>query len=160
MRETCGMSAVEGGLARLVDTAGFSEHDRDMATSGLCGTFALALKAVFEDIRLALLCPRSSEGHPLRTTDGGLQWRHAVALHGKDIVDIDGRVQFQDIVANYCWGAPSSAGGILVEVTETELTEILKSDRKSYDEGYLRRWSEMLALASTAQPEPVRSATP
>lgn len=140
-----------GYLARIVDAAAFSDHDRDMGTSGLCGTFALAVKSAIGDVRLALLCPKGEDEFPLRAEDGSLQWRHAVVLHGGDIIDIDGRVLLQDIVNNYCWDAPPRAGGVLVEVGEDELLAILKSDRKSFDSGYLETWSRMLAAAASAR---------
>jgi len=132
-----------------VDLAGFTEHDRDMATSGLCGTFALALNSAFPSVRLALICLADGNGRPLFANDGDPLWRHAVGLEGDDILDVDGRVELADIVANYCWGHPAAEGGVLVEMEPGALRELLGKDRKSFDARYLSAWTDALKDAAS-----------
>jgi len=128
----------------VVEEAGFTEYDVDLGTSGLCGTFALALKSAFPHLGLALLCLSDFDGSPLRNSRGELHWRHVVATDGDQLFDIDGRVRLDDLIQNYCWDNPKRGGGCLVAVNQRKLIAILHSDMKSFDRRYLEKWSAML----------------
>lgn len=128
----------------MIRIAGFGANDEDLATSGLCGTFALALKTIVPHLELNLVCCSDASGGVLRCRDGDPAWRHVVSRDQTGIYDVGGRVALDDLVANYCWGNPHSAGGHLLTIEREALILLLHSDRKSFDAGYLRRWISML----------------
>jgi hypothetical protein len=128
-------------LDEVIVAAGFDECDRDIATCGLCGTFALALKKVVPEVRLALLCWKTSE--PVDQP----WWRHVVATYQDRLYDVDGEVELNDIIDNYCWDNPERLGGYLIEITEDKLLSLLQADAKSWDSEYHSLWSWKLAQA-------------
>lgn len=129
-------------VADTIDLADFDEYERDAGTSGLCGTFALALQRVFPHLALRLVCHKNEDGEPRRCRDGSLFWRHVVAADADGLYDIDGCGQPKDLAENYCWD--NSAGGCLVEVDPAELLSILKADQKSFDPLCFERWTARL----------------
>lgn len=136
-------------LDLIIAGAGFDDDDRDLGTSGLCGTFALALHDALGEGRLALLCPNDATGRPLRVSGGELQWRHAVLFLDGALHDIDGKVELDHAIENYCWGNPEGDGGSLVFVSRDRFEEIMKGDSKSFDQVRLERWKAMLDSAMT-----------
>lgn len=135
-------------LSSVIDAAGFTENDTDMATSGLCGTLSLALKQVFPEVSFAFICVNDLEGRPARSKrDGGLLWKHAVVTYEGSIFDVDGMVRLDDLVENYCWDNQHGTGGTMVPVDDSAFLEVLHADAKSFDQEYLERWSQMLAAS-------------
>ena len=141
------MNGVDVGEA--ISTAGFSDREADSATSGLCGTFALALKSAFPGLGLALLCLSDREGEVVVASDGDPMWKHALATDGDRLYDIGGEVALADLIENYCWDNPRGKGGVLFHVDRQELEELLRRDGRSFDESRLADWSETLVLART-----------
>lgn len=132
---------------RTIEAVGFDEDDRDIATSGLCATFALAMKQVFPDLQLALLCLADENGKAQLCRDGsGLMWRHAVAIEGDAILDVDGHVRMEHISENYCWGNLRGRGGVLVFVDDSEMRKAADDDDGFYQD-HLDRWVSMLTTA-------------
>lgn len=131
-------------LARRVETAirlaGFTEWDRDSATEGLCGTFALALKAEFPQVDLDLICLDDGEGKALIAVDGQPYWKHVAARVGDRLFDIDGEVLLDDLIANYCWDNPRGKGGTALPVDADKLETLLKGDGKSFCAHYMDKW--------------------
>jgi hypothetical protein len=125
-------------LDEIILASNFDDGDRDVATSGLCGTFALALKKVVPDVKLALLCWTTSE--PAIKP----WWRHVVAIYKDRLYDVDGEVELRDIVDNYCWDNPERLGGHLLEIEEDSLRALLQSDLKSWDDEYFVLWANKL----------------
>jgi hypothetical protein len=143
-------------LAEVLATAALGEYDQDAATSGLCGTFALAMKAVCPEVSLGLICLTDKTGAVLHGRDDIPYWRHVVAKLDDELFDVDGRVELAHVVENYCWGNPCGGHGDFLPVTEKRLREILLSDRKSYDEIWLSKWIDVLgsAYAAISEREP------
>lgn len=131
-------------LDAVIAAASFDENDVDMATAGLCGTFALAMKYVFPDVVIGLVCLSGADGEPLRADDGDPMWRHVVVMADGLHFDVDGRVLPEHVIENYCWGNPAATGGCVVPIGPLELSEILCNDNKSFDGAYLKRWATML----------------
>jgi hypothetical protein len=135
-------------IGEVLEAAGLDEYDRDAATSGLCGTFALAFKAACPDVSFGLICMTDKTGSPVVASDGIPFWRHVVVVDQDRLFDVDGEVRLDDLIANYCWDNKSGGTGTLLPVSEDRLTEILKSDRKSFDDRWLAKWSEDLGRGS------------
>lgn len=136
-------------IEALIQHAEFDEWDRDSGTTGLCGTFALALKVICPEVDLAILCLKDANGEAKLSKDREPYWKHVVATHEGEIFDIDGLVELDDIVENYCWDNRFGKGGILVPITENSLLELLLQDNKSFDRRYLDHWTEKLSEAAT-----------
>ena len=135
-------------VEHIIDLADFDEYDRDMGTSGLCATFAMALKAAFPSLRYELLCHADENGNPRMAKDGDPVWRHAVVRDDEGrIFDVDGKVAMDDIIVNYCWDNPKHTGGVLLAVDDVEFRRIIMADRKSFDDRYFAKWSQMIADA-------------
>lgn len=128
----------------LIETAGFDECDQDAGTSGLCGTFALALQAVVPELKLGLICLADREGQPLRAGDGDPYWKHVVAIDGEHLFDVEGHVLLEHVIENFCWDNPIGKGGVLVPIDRGDL-EALLNDKKSFDQACYDRWSAMLS---------------
>lgn len=135
---------MEDSLEAAILAAGFDDGDRDLATAGLCGTFALALHAALGSGRLALLCLNGADGRPKPAADGIPNWRHALLEVNGGLYDVDGRIELEHAVENYCWGNPGGDGGSLVYVPRGRMEDILKADSKSFDGRCLERWRGML----------------
>lgn len=142
-------------IEATIEACSFSEHDRDMATTGLCATFALALKAVFPDIQLGLIVANDDAGRPGIASDGHPLWRHAVAMWDGSLFDIYGNVELEHVIENFCW--KSTTGGSLVEVDEAEMKRVALSDKRSFDAAYLEAWTVALSEASPRLSAPTRS---
>lgn len=128
----------------------FSEHDRDLATSGLCGTFALALKDALPDVELELVCLTDRDNNILKAEDSEPYWRHVVARHDGDLFDIEGMVFEEDVIANYCLGNSDGHGGALLPVTSADLRSLLTTDR-SFDARHYQRWKDILVSELAAE---------
>jgi hypothetical protein len=150
-------------VEQVVERANFSEWDVDTATSGLCGTFALAMKSAFPSLRLALVCLADENGMAKIARDGQPYWRHVVVRDGERLFDIQGEALISDLVENYCWNNPHGKGGILVPIGEDDLLALVQCDGKSFDAGYLASWTEQLqgAVSASGQtPQAGRTAGP
>lgn len=133
-------------IAEIIDAAGFDEYDADMGTAGLCGTFALALKEVFPEVDLALVCLKGADGNVVVCEEDGIPvWRHVVGLHGDILLDVDGAVQLEHVIENYCWDNKRGSGGSLYPVSAEKLREIVFSDDKSFDERWFNKWVDDLS---------------
>nr|WP_250808600.1 hypothetical protein [Neorhizobium tomejilense] len=137
-------------LSDMIEACAFDEYDVDIATSGLCGTFALALKSVFPQVGLAVICDNDEQGKPDRASDGDLAWRHVVAVFEGELFDVEGMVQLEHLVDNYCWRNPHGTGGSLVLQSLAEIEELLQDGGKSYDAGRLEEWSATMKRAMAA----------
>jgi hypothetical protein len=144
-------------IGEVLEAAGLDEYDRDAATSGLCGTFALALKAACPDGTFGLICMTDKTGSPVIAPDGIPFWRHVVVVDEDYLFDVDGEVLLADLIANYCWDNKIGGTGTLLPVSEDRLTAILKSDRKSFDDRWLAKWSEDLERGRLLVQEPTGS---
>ena len=134
-------------IQEVIAAAEFDEHDADMGTNGLCGTFALALKVVFPEVELALVCLKDAGGRIRIGKDDGIPvWKHVVALHDGLILDVDGSVKLEHVIENYCWDNRRGSGGLL-PVSEARLKEIVSSDRKSFDDRWFSKWTDDLHRA-------------
>lgn len=131
-------------LERAIQSAGFDDNDVDMATSGLCATFALSMNAVRPDLGMALLCCAHADGSPILCEDGDPSWRHVVILENDQLLDIDGVVRLDQAIENYCWGHLGSGTGCLVPISRADLILLVHADRKSFDARYFARWTAML----------------
>jgi hypothetical protein len=135
-------------IAEVIDAAEFDENDADMGTEGLCGTFALALKEVFPQVELALVCLKGPDGKvQFGKSDGIPVWKHVVALYEGAILDVDGSVELEHVIENYCWDNKFGSGGDLYPVSDAHLREIVLADSKSFDDGWFAKWSHDLRRA-------------
>lgn len=131
---------IDTAIADIIAAANLDEYDVDAATSGLCGTFALAVKAVVPHATLSLICLTDKQGLPQVCPKGYPIWRHVVVCSGSRLFDVEGDVRLPDLVANYCWNTPSGGGGTLLPISEDCLVELLLSDRKSFDQRWFEKW--------------------
>jgi len=140
-------------MEALFDQAALTEHDVDLATSGLCGTFALALYR--EVIRrgvpalLVFACLGKPDGTPefVPGHEGDIRqirWRHALVKVGNDFYDVEGRVEVAHVYENYCWNQVV-AGGVSIPVTLRQFIDILRQTRSSYDGRNYVRWKRALS---------------
>lgn len=135
-------------IAEVIAAAEFDEYDADMGTAGLCGTFALALKEVFPQVDLALVCLTDGDGKvQIGKRDGIPVWKHVVALHDGVLLDVDGSVKREHVIENYCWDNKCGSGGDLYPVSAARLREIVLSDNKSFDDRWFAKWSDDLRMA-------------
>ncbi|TLX16017.1 hypothetical protein [Rhizobium sp. MHM7A] len=135
-------------IAEVIAAAEFDEYDADMGTAGLCGTFALALKEVFPQVDLALICLKGADGKvQMGASDGIPVWKHVVALHDGVLLDVDGSVKLEHVIENYCWDNTVGSGGDLYPVSAARLREIVFSDNKSFDDRWFAKWSDDLRRA-------------
>lgn len=147
-------------LEQVVERTAFSEWDVDAATTGLCGTFAIAMKSTFPGLHLALVCLADEHGKAKIARDGQPYWRHVVVRDGERLFDIQGEALLSDLVENYCWNNPHGKGGILVPIEEDDLLALIQGDGKSFDAGYLASWIEQLqGAASTSGQTPQEGRT-
>ncbi len=119
----------------------FDENDRDIATSGLCGTFALVLCEYLNSIGVQA-SPAIVHVGPV-TEMKNISWRHVVVKVENKFFDVEGEVLENDVIENYCWGTLSSINGIL-SITIEDLKTVLKSTKNSYCSRYDKKWKEKL----------------
>ncbi len=131
-------------IKETIENADLDEYDKDAATNGLCGTFALALQSVFPESELGLLC-LTKDGSILKDTDGTPFWVHALTMCNNRLFDADGEVILDDLKANYCEYRPNYQGAAILPISREKLTFILKDDNKSFDEYYFEEWTKKLA---------------
>jgi hypothetical protein len=137
-------------ISEILLASELDEHDQDIATSGLCGTFALAIKAVCPEVSLHLVCLTDRDGVIIQDKDGVPHWRHVVAKADGRLFDVDGEVEPKHVIDNYCWGNPRGGHGDFLEVSETRLLEIVRSDRRSFDETWFAKWVSVLERSRVA----------
>lgn len=134
-------------IAYAIAAADFSKEDVSDATTGLCGTFALALKQAYPDLALKILCLDDKKGRPQMLL-GLPYWRHVVATDGHQMFDITGLITLKEMIEGYCWGNTKGKGGVLVDIEERELVVLLKAEDDAFNEHALDRWSERLREVS------------
>ena len=127
--------------------ARFGDYDLDMATSGWCGTFALALyrwlRTKGYDPKLLVFCTwargcaRGTKISPIQKDDI-LSWRHVVVEVDGRLYDVHGRVTAEDTHANF-------STDFVEEISEPELLRYLRREgTRSYSWRKLRAWSGSL----------------
>jgi hypothetical protein len=105
-------------IAKIIGGAGLTEHDIDLATSGLCGTFALAIfrhltnqgipaRLIVVSLRRKAGSPDYVSGHHRNIRH--IRWRHAVVESGGAYFDIEGRIELAHAFHNYCWQGAAAA---------------------------------------------------
>lgn len=135
-------------IAEVIEAAKFDEYDADMGTAGLCGTFALALKEVFPQVSLALVCLNGADGKiQIGRLDGVPIWKHVVAMQDGQLLDIDGSVKLEHVIENYCWDNKSGSGGDLYPLSVEHLREIVFADGRSFDDRWFTKWTDDLRSA-------------
>jgi hypothetical protein len=136
----------------LIGRAKFTENDRDSATSGYCGTFAIALHQMLNQTgvsnRLVLFCLLTKNGEIKIGSDGIPYWRHVVVQVGNTYYDVYGRQETQWIIDEYFWRYPF--GGAPMPVSEKDLTHILDNTQVggSHSRGYFEEWLDKLEKAA------------
>ena len=144
----------------LLERCRFSEDDIDLATSGLCATFALSLyrdllkRGIETD--LVLICLADKDGKPAcGQKSGNIFWKHVAVRHNDNYYDIYGNEKLTDMISNYCWDNPRGSGGVPVQVTFKHLTKIMRDHKPAYDRQYRLNWKARLAgvdLSDLMQP--------
>lgn len=131
-------------VAGIIERAGFDESDRDSGTSGLCATFALVLYRALAErgipAQIVFICKQGKAA--AGPTD--LIWRHAAVKVAGSYFDIDGEVELEHMIQNYCWGGIEPEGGIAVPVTPSQAIEIIRKERTAYDARYRNIWRAKL----------------
>lgn len=132
----------------LYAKAAFDDDDRDMGTSGLCATFALALyerlTALGMQASFVIACVGDAS---LKPSD--LHWRHALVEHAGKFYDVDGEVLGEHVLDNYCWGT-LSPHRTLMPLSKQDFLLLIDSTPNAYDENYYRIWGNKLKAASNA----------
>jgi hypothetical protein len=92
-------------IAGLIDSLGLTVEDCDEINHGDCGTFGIvlyrALSARGIDCRIGLLCRSSADDHETFRNATSLYWFHMFIERGGSFYDCDGKVQMEDMIANY-----------------------------------------------------------
>lgn len=146
-------------ISSAIAAADFTKEEISDATTGLCGTFALALKQAYPDVTLKILCLDDKHGRP-QSLLGLPYWRHVVATDGDEMFDITGTVTLKEMIDNYCWGNTKGKGGVLVDIEERELKVLLKAEDDAFDDRALDRWTERLQEVSRVLPLSPRTGEP
>ena len=98
-------------VEKLIDSARFTGHDRDIGTYGYCGMFALALYEVLKkqgvNAELVLINPSKDGVTPNLDRDGMYFWHQAAVKVGNNYYDIDGKQELSWMFDNYCWETPA-----------------------------------------------------
>ncbi len=140
-------------IEALITSAEFTEQEEDSATSGYCGTFAIALQRVLAahgiQSQLAVFVLKNKDGSLRYDKDGVPFWRHVAVKSGDFYYDIQGKQLDEWIGENYCWGNPHGWG---VEMTtEAKLVPILNATNDSHSLSYLGAWQKRLGDATSAE---------
>lgn len=133
-------------IARLIADAAFDEHDLDIATSGLCGTFALALLDTLRERGIAATGVVAYIGEP-STYVKRIEWRHALIEAEGRLFDVEGEVQRADVLENYCWGRTNKPCGFQL-LDDVAFRALIMRTRNSYDRRWYADWTEALRLAT------------
>lgn len=142
-------------INRLIKKCRFSASDRDRATTGFCGTFALALHRFLKkqniESQLILVCPKSNDGDYPVGNELGVSWGHVCVRVGDQYYDINGRQTPKQMFDEFIWGfGGGEAGkGYLLEITEPQLILVLrdcqKDSKNAYSFRHRRRWDKRFA---------------
>lgn len=133
-------------IAKLIDDAAFDEHDRDIATAGLCGTFALALLETLRSEGISAKGAVAYIGEP-SLNPKRIEWRHALIISDGRYFDVDGEVKPTHVLENYCWGRATKPCGLQNLDDEAFRTLIIRT-RNSFDGRWLARWARSLRRAA------------
>ena len=136
--------------AEAIEAAAFDEYDIDAGTNSLCGTFALALKKSFPEVELGLIVLNDAKSQPLIAKDGQYIWRHAIGIVDDRLFDIEGEVQLEHLVDNYCWNNPKGKGGSLVRVSEDVFLAHVDDAKGSFDPAYYAKWMKAILRGRNA----------
>lgn len=133
-------------IGALIASCGFTEHQIDTATSGYCGTFAIALHRVLLrrgiPNQLVLFCLKREDGKIAWDKDGVPWWRHVAVKVGDRYYDIEGHQEPEWIIDNYCWA--HVGGADVLPVSEEDLIPILRKTNESHSTSYLKDWMKNL----------------
>lgn len=135
-------------IAKLIDDAAFDEHDRDIATAGLCGTFALALLETLRSEGISAKGAVAYIGEP-SLNPRRIEWRHALIISDGQYFDVDGEVQPAHVLENYCWGRATKPCG-LQTLDDDAFRTLITRTRNSFDGRWLARWAGCLRRAARA----------
>lgn len=134
-------------IAKMIAAAEFDDNQRDIATSGLCATFALALLKVARrhgaNAQAVVAYVGDPSLHPAKIT-----WRHALIEADGRYFDIEGEVEPEDVVENYCWGRTTEKCGLLA-LDDSRFQALINSTRNAFDAAWLKTWTA--ALSASAQ---------
>ncbi|PZQ94670.1 MAG: hypothetical protein DI533_21705 [Cereibacter sphaeroides] len=133
-------------IAALIERAAIDEHDRDIATSGLCGTFALALLQVLEASAIRAEPVVAFIGKP-SSSWRHIKWRHALVSADGRLFDVDGEVEEAHVLENYCWGRATEACGFR-RLPMKEFRTLITETRNAFDRRWLAFWLETLSKAA------------
>ena|SRR6185437_9727186 len=135
-------------LDRLIGDS-FDEDDRDSGTSGFCGTFALILHYVLKRYgvpsQLVFVCVPPP---PNKNTET-YWWRHALVEVDGSYYDVDGKVEPEHVISNYCWGS-INCEGFLKPVSENEFIKEIRSVKSACSLTQLMAWKQKLEAGITS----------
>lgn len=149
------MSVMEGDhdcVDTAITAADFDEHDRDSATSGLCGTFALALADVLSERGIAYRFVLAVAG-PITANVADLPWRHALVEVDGHLFDVEGEVLAEHVLENYCWKVRPD-GRALVTLRDAEFRTVLESTPGTIDQSRRGEWATRIRSGRPVSPEP------
>lgn len=129
-------------VSRLIADTGFDDHDRDIGTAGLCGTFAMALHDRLAEAGIPAV-PVLAHVGKVPCDLARLAWRHALIDVNGVLFDIEGDIEPEHAIANYCWGTTSPETGML-RVGFADFSEIIRRTRNAYDRSWYNQWTRML----------------
>lgn len=129
-------------VSRLIADAGFDDHDRDIGTFGLCGTFALALHARLSEAGITAV-PVLAHVGKVPTDLAQISWRHALIEVAGVLFDIEGDIEPEDALANYCWGTTAPEVGLL-RLSIDDFSAIIQRTRNAYDPSWHAQWTKTL----------------
>lgn len=138
-----GRTHLARAVERLIVDAEFDEHDRDIGTGGLCGTFAIALHTTLLESGIRAT-PTLAYVGGIPSDISEISWRHALIAVDGALFDIDGHVLPEHVLENYCWGTTSKIFG-LIELEFVDFAKLIKSTRNAFDAAWLRQWTSQLA---------------
>lgn len=132
-------------VARIIAAADFDDHQRDIATSGLCATFALALLEVARrngaQAQAVVAYVGDPSLHPAKIT-----WRHALIEADGRYFDIEGEVEPEHVIENYCWGRATDECGLLA-LDDARFQALINSTRNAFDAAWLTKWAAALSAS-------------
>ena len=139
-------------IERLIKRCRFTYGERHVATTGLCGTFALALyrhlKFYKYSPELYVYVETDYNGNYFWNDDGKalpnkepntyLKWRHVVVKVNNNFYDITGKIKnLQADIIDYI-----DDYGIAIRISESELFKELKEWRHNYSYGHFLNYSK------------------
>lgn len=138
-------------LGQLIND-NFSAEEQDSATSGECGTFALALYRALKEqgiaSQLVLVVESDDDGNAvfLDSEPGQMSWRHCAVLVDEKFYDVDGLVEIDHLEANYPWGDEILTHILLEEADFVDQILCTQNDiSKLYYEEWFPRFQDLFS---------------